>query len=64
MITHGRKCEIVAAYIANRMDTDDLIEYVIDDLYQLMKHGGANLLENYMEDYGLTEQHLNELGAE
>ena len=61
-MNHDRKCQVVATYIAERMNTDDLMEYVIDDLYQLMKHGGG--LENFMHDYGLTEQNLEELGGE
>ena len=61
-MNHDRKCQVVATYIANRMNTDDLLEYVVDDLYQLMKH--SDLLEDYMADYCLTEQHLEELGGE
>ena len=61
-MNHDRKCQIVAAYIADRMDTDDLLEYVTDALYHEMKH--SNVLEDYMDDYCLTEQHLEELGGE
>jgi hypothetical protein len=60
-MNHDRKCQVVAAYIADRMNTDDLVEYVVDDLYQMMKH--SDLLEGYMADYCLTEQHLEELGG-
>ena len=60
-MNHDRKCQVVAAYIADRMNTDDLVEYVMNDLYQLMKHG--DLLEGYMADYCLTEQRLEELGG-
>lgn len=61
MMTHGRKCEIVANYIADNMDHLDLVEFVVDTLYQQMKH--SNMLEEYMSDCGLNEQHLEELGG-
>lgn len=61
-MNHDRKCQVVATYIADRMSTDDLLEFVIDALYHEMKH--SNVLEDYMDDYCLTEQHLEELGGE
>ena len=61
-MTNDRKCQVVATYIADRMSTDDLLEFVIDSLYHEMKYNNA--LEGYMADYCLTEQHLEELGGE
>ena len=61
MMTYSRKCELVANYIANNMTLDEMKEYIVDELYQTMKHG--EMLEDYMEDYDLTEQHLEELGG-
>jgi len=58
---HSDKCYIVAKYALDSMKLDDIMDYALDSLFQEIKN--SDMLEEYMRDYGLTEQHLEELGG-
>ena len=60
-MTHSDKCYIVAKYALDSMKLDDIMDYALDSLFQEIKN--SDMLEDYMRDYGLTEQHLEELGG-
>lgn len=62
-MNHDRKCQIVAAYVVDNMDHNDLLDYATDAMYENLKYGDSGALDEYIEFYGLTESKLEELGA-
>jgi len=56
-MNYDDKCFAMAKYVVDRMSMDQLIENAINNIYQQLKR--SDMLEDFMENYEVTNEDLN-----